>query len=104
MKESHDATRLAIELRMRLSELTHPVDTSTANELRGTVGHYAAALRTLGMTPEAAVVAVKTVLREAGLEARPGAQPTDVITPEDQLLIDVVGWCIEGVKGLEAAH
>jgi Holliday junction resolvasome RuvABC DNA-binding subunit len=103
MTESRDATRLAIELRLRLSELTHPVDESTANELRDMVGHYAAALRTLGMKPEAAVAAVERVLHEAGLEARPGEQPTDAITPEDQLRIDVVGWCIEGFNDLEAA-
>jgi hypothetical protein len=100
MNESHDATRLAIELRMRLGEITHPVDESTANELRDAVGRYAAALRTLGMKPEAAV-AVKLVLREAGFEARPDAQPTDGITPEDQLVIDVVGWCIEGFEGFD---
>ncbi len=93
--ESHDATRLAIELRMRLGEITHPVDESTANELRDAVGRYAAALRTLGMTPEAAVAAVKLVLREAGFETRPDAQATEVITPEDQLFIDVVGWCMK---------
>ncbi len=102
MSESHDATRLAIELRMRLGELTHPVDESTANELRDTVGRYAAALRTLGMKPEAAVAAVKRVLHEAGFEARPDAQPTDAITPEDQLLTDVVRWCVEGFNDLEA--
>jgi hypothetical protein len=102
MNESHDATRLAIELRMRLSEITHPVDESTANELRDAVGRYAAALRALGMKPEAAVAAVKIALREAGFEARPDAQPTDVVTPEDQLVIDVVAWCIEGFDGLDA--
>jgi len=67
MTESRDATRLAIELRLRLSELTHPVDESTANELRDMVGRYAAALRTLGMKPEAAVAAVERVLHESGL-------------------------------------
>lgn len=102
MNESHDATRLAIELRMRLGEITHPVDESTASELRDAVGRYAAALRTLGMKSEAAVAAVKLVLREAGFESRPDAQPTDVITPDDQLFIDVVGWCIEAFDGLDA--
>ena len=102
MNESHDATRLAIELRMRLGEITHPVDESTANGLRDTVGHYAAALQKLGMKPEAAAAAIKMVLREAGFEARPDAQPGDVITPEDQLCIDVVAWCIESFNGLDA--
>jgi hypothetical protein len=101
MSESRDATRLAIELRMRLSELTHPIDEATASELRDTVGHYAAALRKLEMTPEAAMAAVKRVMREAGLEARPDGQATDVITPDDQLAIDVVEWCIEGFNGVE---
>ena len=103
MTESHDATRLAIELRLRLSELTHPVDESTANELRDMVGHYAAALRKLGLKPEAAVAALNRVLREAGFEAPPDAQPTDAITPEDQIRIDVVAWCIEGFNDLEGA-
>ena len=103
MSESHDPTRLAIELRMRLGELTHPVDESTANELRDTVCHYAAALRKLGMQPEAAAAAIKRVLHEAGFEARPDAQPGDAITPEDQLCIDVVAWCIEGFNDREAA-
>ncbi len=102
MNESHEATRLAIELRMRLGEITHPVDEPTANELRDAVGRYAAALRTLGMKPETAVAAVKLVLREAGFEARPDAQPTDVITPEDRLLTDVVGWFIESFDSLDA--
>jgi hypothetical protein len=43
------------------------------------------------------------VLREARFEPRQGAQLTDVITPEDQPLIDVVGWCIESFNALEAA-
>jgi hypothetical protein len=55
------------------------------------------------MKPEAAVAAVKRVLHEAGFEARAGEQPTDAITPEDQLRIDVVGWCSEGFNDLEAA-
>ena len=103
MNDSADATRLAIELRMRLSEITSPVPESTANELRDAVGRYAAALRTLGMKPEAAVAAVKIALREAGFEARPDAQPTDVATPQDQLFADVVGWCIDGFNGVTAA-
>ena len=103
MSESHDATRLAIELRLRLSEFTLPIDESTANELRDAVGHYTAALRKLGLKREAAVAAVKRVLHEAGFDARPDAQPADAITPRDQVLIDVVGWCIEGFNDLEAA-
>ncbi len=103
MTESGDVTRLAIELRLRLSELTHPVDESIASELRDAVGHYAAALRKLGLKPEAAVAAVKRVLYEAGFEARPDAQPADAITPHDQVLIDVVGWCTEAFNALEAA-
>jgi hypothetical protein len=102
MHDSDDATRLAIELRMRLGDVTHPIDKSTANELHQAVARYAAALRTLGMKPEAAVLAVKSALREAGVSARPDAQPTDVVTPEDQLFSDVISWCVEGFDGLEA--
>jgi len=103
MSESDDATRLAIELRMRLSAIAHPVDESAANELRDAVGRYAAALRALGMTPEAAVAAVKIALREAGFETRPDAPPTDNITPDDQLVSDVVAWCIEEFDGVDEA-
>ena len=102
MHDSDDATRLAIELRMRLSDLAHPVDKSAENELHQTVARYTAALRTLGMKPEAAVAAVKSALREAGFEARPDAQPAGAITPEDQLFTDVVGWCVEGFGDPEA--
>ena len=83
--------------------MTHPIDKSTANELRDTVGHYAEALRTLGKKPDAAIATIKSLLREARSKARPDAQAAAVIEREDQLLSDVVGWCTEAFNGLEAA-
>jgi hypothetical protein len=94
-----DATRLAIELRLRLSGLTFPVGESAAHELRDKVGQYAEALVALGMTAEGAVTAVRAVLSEAGFDSQPRAASIGAINPEDRLVLDVVRWCMDGAQG-----
>jgi Holliday junction resolvasome RuvABC DNA-binding subunit len=88
MSESDDATRLAIEIRMQMREATIPAYASTAQELREKVGRYAEALKALGMTCQQAAAAMKAVVREARLEARPA----------DDLLGDVDGWFAEAYE------
>ena len=94
---NHDATQLAGQLRVRLGEVMFPVSTSSAEELRTHVREYAAALRTNGVTPEAAVIEVKRVLFDAGLEPTTHTKSTEAaLTPRDHLCGSVVAWCIEG--------
>jgi hypothetical protein len=94
---NHDARQLTGQLRVKLGEVTFPVSTSAAEELRTHVREYAAALRFDGMTPEAAVIDVKRVLFDAGLEPTTHAKSTEAaLTPRDHLCGSVVAWCIEG--------
>jgi len=94
---SHDATQLAGRLRARLGEVRFPVSDSAAEELRTHVREFAAALRSNGVTPEAAVIQVKLVLGDAGLEPTTHTKSTEAaLTPRDHLCGAVVAWCIEG--------
>jgi hypothetical protein len=94
---NHDARQLAGQLRVKLSDVTFPVSKSAAEELRLHVCEYAAALRTNGVTPEGAVIDVKRVLFDAGLEPTTHTKSTEAaLTPRDYLCGDVVAWCIEG--------
>ena len=64
---------------------------------------FADELRTLGVSPERAVVAVKDVLRDAGYETSTRTKSTEaLLTPRDHLLGDVVSWCIEGYYSHQA--
>lgn len=94
---SHDANQLAGQLRGRLGEVRFPVSNSAAEELRTHVREYAAALKSDGVTPEGAVIEVKRVLFDAGLELTTHAKSTEAaLTPRDHLCGAVVAWCIEG--------
>jgi hypothetical protein len=94
---NHDASQLAGQLRVKLCDTTFPVSRSAAEELRTHVREYAAALRSGGVTPEAAVIEVKRVLWDAGLELTTHAKSTEAaLTPRDHLCGSVVAWCIEG--------
>ena len=95
---SHDdARQLAGQLRGKLGEVRFPISTSEAEELRAHVREYAAALRSTGVTPEGAVIEVKRVLFDAGLELTTHAKSTEAaLTPRDHLCGNVVAWCIEG--------
>ena len=94
---SHDARQLAGQLRATLAEVRFPVSTSAAEEVRAHVREYAAALRSTGVTPERAVIQVKRVLFDAGLELTTHAKSTEAaLTPRDHLCGNVVAWCIEG--------
>jgi hypothetical protein len=82
---------------VKLGDVTFPVSTSAAEELRTHVREYAAALRTNGVTPEGAVIDVKRVLFDAGLELTTHTKSTEAaLTPRDHLCGRVVAWCIEG--------
>src|SRR5690242_8012351 len=73
---SHDALQLAGDLRATLSGVRFPVTRSAAIELRKCVSEYAAAMKSAGVPPEDAVVAVKDVLQEAGFEPTTHSEST----------------------------
>ncbi|HEV8496755.1 MAG TPA: hypothetical protein VGQ56_07840 [Gemmatimonadaceae bacterium] len=94
---SHDALQLAGDLRATLSGVRFPVTRSAAIELRKCVSEYAAAMKSAGVPPEDAVVAVKDVLQEAGFEPTTHSESTKAaLTPQDRLRGHVILWCIEG--------
>lgn len=94
---SHDPRQLAGQLQAKLGEVIFPVSNSVAEELRTHVREFAAALRSDGVTPEGAVIEVKRVLNDAGLELTTHTKSTEAaLTPRDHLCGHVVAWCIEG--------
>jgi len=85
-------------LREHLGELRLPLDAPERQALRAAVGAYVGDAKERGDPPERVIVAVKRMAHDAGL--RPSARvglttPTATRNAKDQLLMDLVGWCIE---------
>ena len=101
--DAEHATQLAHELEVMLDGVSYPVDAPAAKQLRAKVCEFADELRTCGVSPERAILAVKDVLRHAGYESSTRTKSTEaLLTPRDHLLGDVVSWCIEGYYGRRA--
>jgi hypothetical protein len=100
---NHDPVGLAFQLQTTLIEVEFPIGESTARALRQQVREYAAALKSAGVTPEGAVIDVKCLMRDIGLELTTRTKSTEaVLTPRDLLCGAVVGWCIDGYYSLAA--
>jgi hypothetical protein len=101
---SHDAKQLAVQLRAGLIRVSFPVSESAAKELRQAVRDYAVALRRDGVTPERAVIEIKRLLGEVGLELTTRTKSTEAaLTPRDLFCGAVVGWCIDGYYSQDGA-
>lgn len=87
------------QLAARLGELTQPVAPSARAALKNAVSDYAAGQRARGWPPERVIVALKQIAREAGLAPTFYVTVEAHMSPTDQLLIDMVGWCIEAYFG-----
>lgn len=91
----------AEELRRQLANVQFPVSAAMRDDLRQRVAQYVGRLKELGFAPERVIVVVKLIAREAGL--RPSHQVALVhshMTSGDELLVELVGWCIEEYYGL----
>jgi hypothetical protein len=94
---NHDAKQFTVALRRSLLQVNFPVSESAANELRHRVREYALGLRSHGVTPEGAIIEIKRLLSESGLELTTRTKSTEAaLTPRDLLCGAVVGWCIDG--------
>jgi hypothetical protein len=83
-------------LRERIATLRLPLTPSAKDGLRGAVCTYVDELKALGWLPERVIVAVKQLAREAGLKSSAWKVLTSTPnTASDNLLVEVVGWCIE---------
>jgi hypothetical protein len=72
-----------------------PTDEVATRELQRHVWAYVDDRKSAGWTPERIIIAVKQIAREAGL--RPStlvARPHANITTTDELLVEMIGWCI----------
>ena len=97
MGSSKRAAVLAHSLKARIATARFPLSGSAERGIQRRVWAYADTLKELGLPPERVVVAVKRVARSAAVP------PTSRITSfpmaldgRDKLLVDMVGWCIEG--------
>jgi len=77
-----------------------PVDECAQRELQECVWNYVDDRKCAGWPVERVIIAMKQIARDAGLKpssfiARPEAQ----ITSRDELLVEMVGWCIRRYYG-----
>ena len=97
MDDQRDSS--AVALRRELSGLLWPLDEPTHDRLLTAVCTYVDDAKQAGWGPERVLVAVKRIAHDAG--SRPSARvvlttPLDqTLTAKDELLIALVGWCIE---------
>lgn len=88
----------ATQLRQHFVEVRLPLDLSARRALQARVRAYVGEAKERGVPPERVIVAVKRMAHEAGL--RPSARvvltmPHTPLNAKDQLLAELVGWCIE---------
>jgi hypothetical protein len=95
MYDADDATRLAIELRLRLEETGTFVDDEGPHDLRRTVDQYVGALKALGLTPSSVCAALRAILDEAGVMAETAADTPESSAPRELLHNQVIAWGTE---------
>jgi hypothetical protein len=81
-------------LRHQIGSLALPLGSSDHEALRAAVCAYADELKRLGWPPERVIVNVKQLAREGGLAPSPWMVLTEATNPADNLLVEIVGWCI----------
>src|SRR5690349_7330201 len=90
------AALLAGSLEARLGDLRFPLSQGTEREIYHLVCAYAEELKALGFPPERVIIAVKRTANEAGVFSSPRlVEPRANLDAKDQLLVDMVRWCIE---------
>ena len=83
-------------LHRHLLSLKMPPDDSAQDAIRRLVWAYVDDGKRRGWPPERLIIAVKDIARDAGLRpTRLVVSPDARITNLDQLLAEMVGWCIQ---------
>src|SRR5262249_24807713 len=72
-----------------------PIGEGAMRELQHRVWAYVDDRKSAGWTPERVIMAVKQIAREAGLRPSSLVAKTNArITTTDELLVEIIGWCI----------
>src|SRR5262249_24022449 len=96
MNDAHNATRFAIELRLRVEAMgQHFVVDGTEDELRRAVGQYVRALKALELGQNDACAALRAVLHEAARTAHTEAEDSASVAAQEQLRRQVIVWGTE---------
>jgi len=86
----------AIVLRDRIRALHRPVRRDEYDAVREQVFSYVDELKSLGWPPERIILAVKQVATEGGIRISPRvASVSFPSNTTEQLMVDMVKWCIE---------
>lgn len=86
----------AEELRKQLTVLDFPPSAAIARRLNRLISEFVHERRSLGWPPERVIVVLKQVAQEAGLQSADRVSTLDAeITARDELLAEMVRWCIE---------
>lgn len=86
----------AEQLREQLTVLDFPPSAASARGLNRLVADFVHERRALGWPPERVIVALKQVAQEAGLQSADRVSTLDAeITARDELLGEMVRWCID---------
>jgi hypothetical protein len=89
-------------LQERLALLRMPPDITTELEVRELVWTFVDNRKAAGWPPERIIVAIKQIVRDAGLHASTMvAKRGGRLTSVDDLLDEMVGWCIHRYFGNE---
>ena len=89
-------TKLPAErLQDALAAVEFPVSPPLLDELRKRVCEYVDSLKSRDWPPERVIVAVKQIAHEAGFHPSPLVQTEALMSARDELLVAMVGWCIE---------
>jgi hypothetical protein len=96
MSDQREAVRLAAELQAHLSGLTVPLTPDDRASVYVDLCEYVDGMKAMDWPPERVVVAVKRIAADAGVQpSTPMIVTAAAVSDTDQLLVDLVGWCIE---------
>jgi len=96
VNDQGEAARFAAALHIQLSGLKVPLSPATRTTVYAGVCEYVDAVKAMGWPPERVIVAVKRIAADAGVQSSTRMMLTGgALTDRDQLLVDLVGWCIE---------
>jgi len=85
----------ATALQERLASICVPPDPATERDIERLVLDYVDERKAAGWPVERIIIAMKQIAREAGIRPSPFmTKPHGPITTTDELLVEMVGWCI----------
>ncbi len=90
-------------LRRQIGLLAPRLESSDRDALRAAVCAYADELKRLGWPPERVIVNVIQIAREAGLGSSAWMVLSEATAPTDNLLVEIVGWCLERYGSADAS-